>query len=194
MTYKFDKIKILVIDGMTPMRDIVKSVLNVFGVKQILTSETAEQGFEILCREDPDLIITDWMNGSLSGLDFIQKVRKDPNVPNPYVPILMMTGYSSRPRVEQARDIGVTEFLVKPFSAETLYTRIANIIENPRQFVDTGEFFGPDRRRRVGEDYDGPRKREEDENKFYVDLSPQDHDKANELLKQLQKDAENLQG
>lgn len=193
MSYKFNKVKILVIDEMPPMLKIVKSVLTVFGIGTVFTAENGEDAYEIVRKEDPDLVITDWISGSMTAMDFVQKIRRDEGVPNPYVPIIMMTGYSSRLRVEKARDIGATEFLVKPFSAQDLYTRVSNIIEKPRQFVDTGDFFGPDRRRRVGENYSGPMKRGEDENKFYVDLSPEEQKQANNILKDLQDDAKKLQ-
>jgi two-component system chemotaxis response regulator CheY len=48
-----------------------------------------------------------------------------------------------------ARDAGITEFLAKPVSATLIYRRIAAMVENPRDFVETGSFFGPDRRRRA---------------------------------------------
>ena len=70
-----------------------------------------------------------------------------------------MTGYSDQPRVEEARDTGVTEFLMKPYSARDMYARIVQIIEKPRQFVDTGEFFGPDRRRRKNFTFTGSNRR-----------------------------------
>ena len=70
-------------------------------------------------------------------------MRTDPASPNRYVPIILMTGFSERRRVMQARDAGVTEFLVKPFTARDLYKRLAQVIERPRQFVRSAEFFGP---------------------------------------------------
>jgi len=52
---------------------------------------------------------------------------------------------------------------VKPFSSRDLYARVVQIIEKPRQFVDVGEFFGPDRRRKIDKEYKGPRRRGDDE-------------------------------
>ena len=79
----------------------------------------------------------------------------------------MMTGYSALPRVAQARDTGATEFLVKPFSANDLARRIAYVINKPRDFIETSDYFGPDRRRRIIEDYQGPKRRNIDE-AYYV--------------------------
>ena len=58
-------------------------------------------------------------------------------------------GHTEAHRITYARDIGATEFLCKPISAKSLYSRIISIIENERQFVRSEDFFGPDRRRRA---------------------------------------------
>jgi DNA-binding response OmpR family regulator len=78
---------------------------------------------------------------------------------NPYVPIIMLTGHSEKKRVIAARDAGITEFLAKPISAKALYQRILNIVVNPRPFIKTKTYFGPDRRRNVGPNYAGPERR-----------------------------------
>jgi two-component system chemotaxis response regulator CheY len=72
-----------------------------------------------------------------------------------------MTGFSEKNRVIEARDAGVTEFLVKPFNTRDLYSRMLQIIEKPRQFVRADQYFGPDRRR-SSKQYIGPYKREND--------------------------------
>jgi hypothetical protein len=64
--------------------------------------------------------------------------------------------------VEAARDAGVTEFLAKPITAHDLFSRIAEIVERPRGFVRCESYFGPDRRRRMVDDYAGPWRRNED--------------------------------
>ena len=97
-----------------------------------------------------------------SGIELVNRIRNSPDSPNKMVPIIMMTGYSAMPRVSEARDSGATEFLVKPFSANDLARRIAYVINKPRDFIETEDFFGPDRRRRVMENFDGTRKRAED--------------------------------
>jgi hypothetical protein len=58
-----------------------------------------------------------------------------------------------------ARDAGVTEFLCKPISAKALYERILNVVANPRPFIKSKTYFGPDRRRGVNPNYVGPERR-----------------------------------
>jgi len=81
---------------------------------------------------------------------------------NPYVPIIMITGHTEKKRVLAARDAGITEILVKPISAKALYQRIVNVILNPRPFVRTKNYFGPDRRRSLNPNYVGGERRNEE--------------------------------
>jgi hypothetical protein len=69
------------------------------------------------------------------------------------VPIIMMTGYGSSSKISNARDVGVTEFLIKPFSAHDISKRIMHIISSPRDFIVTDNFAGPDRRRKKDNPY-----------------------------------------
>ena len=93
------------------------------------------------------------------GLELTQMIRQPGANANPYVPIIMLTGHSEKKRVTAARDAGVTEFLAKPISAKALYQRILNVVANPRPFIKTKTYFGPDRRRNVNSNYVGPERR-----------------------------------
>ena len=88
-----------------------------------------------------------------------RKVRTDLDSPNTFVPIIMLTAYAEKSRVEMARDSGVTEFCVKPVTATELYRKVCAVINTPRSFVRTKMYFGPDRRRR-NTDFDGRERRE----------------------------------
>lgn len=144
------------------MRKLVISVLDTLGVGRILTAADGDEGFDKFCQENPDIVIADWHMLPVSGIDLVKKIRKNNNSPNKMVPIIMMTGYSAMPRVSEARDCGATEFLVKPFSANDMARRIAYVINKPRDFIETEDFFGPDRRRRKIDNYRGPRRRDDD--------------------------------
>lgn len=144
------------------MLEICKALLLTFGVGEVLAAKNGEEGYELFRRENPDIVIADWMMHPTDGISLTRRIRNDPRSPNQYVPVILMTGFSEKKRVVQARDSGVTEFLVKPFTARDLYKRIAQIIERPRQFVRSEDFFGPDRRRKADAEYVGPFKRESD--------------------------------
>lgn len=163
MTYKFNTAKVLIVDDMLPMQTLLRSILGLFGFEDIEIADNGKDGFEKFCRYKPDLVITDWIMEPVNGMELIEKIRKDPRSPDRFTPVILMTGFSSRLRVETARDKGITEFVVKPFTAKDLYSRIERVIEKPRQFVDTRNFFGPDRRRRKSDNYDGPPRRSSDD-------------------------------
>lgn len=186
MTYQFKNASILIIDDMPPMLALTASLLKIFGFTKIHKARDAEEGFQCFLKENPDLVLTDWQMDPYDGTELIRKIRTDPQSPNRFVPVIMMTGYSHKIRVEHARDYGVTEFLVKPFRARDLYTRIEQLIEKPRRFVESDEFFGPDRRRRKGEDHQGPFRRDSDE---FEKISALDQEDAAALLRELKNEA-----
>ena len=60
-------------------------------------------------------------------------------------PIFVLSGFTDKEHVLQARDAGVNEVLAKPVSTRTIYRRICNLIERPPKFIETASYFGPDR-------------------------------------------------
>lgn len=163
MGFKFERLNVLIVEDTVPMQKLVGSVLETLGVGRIHKADDGEKGFEVFCAENPDIVIVDWHMEPMSGIDLVEKIRKSEQSPNRTVPIIMMTGYSALPRVAEARDKGTTEFLVKPFSANDLARRVAYVINKPRDFIETKDYFGPDRRRRVIENYSGPFRRSTDQ-------------------------------
>ncbi len=100
----------------------------------------------------------------MSGLDFTKMARASVSSPNPYVPIIMITGNTSVEIVNDARDAGVNEFLAKPVSVKSILGHLTSVIEHPRPYMRAKAHFGPCRRRRSKEEYRGPERRSEDEN------------------------------
>jgi two-component system chemotaxis response regulator CheY len=163
MTYKFDNLSVLVVDDMIPIQTLITSFFKTIGVKDVYKADNGQEGLRVFYDKKPDLIITDWLMDEMDGLEMTKRIRTDPSSPNPFVPIIMITGYSAKFRVFEARDIGITEFLTKPFSAHDFYARVQQVIEKSRPFIESNEFFGPDRRRRHKVDFNGVHKREEDQ-------------------------------
>ncbi|MFP4098928.1 MAG: response regulator [Alphaproteobacteria bacterium] len=162
MAYNLQNVKILLIEDNKAMLELVKAILQSFGVGRVITALDGESGFRAFCTHNPDLVIADWLMAPCDGLELSRRIRNHYSSPNRFVPIILMTGFSEKRRVISARDEGVTEFLVKPFNTRDLYRRLYKVIEAPRQFVESESFFGPDRRRRRADVYDGPLRREED--------------------------------
>jgi CheY-like chemotaxis protein len=161
MSYQFDRLKILVVDDNAHMRKLVTTILQAFGVSQIFEAESGERAWTVLRETNPDVCVVDWMMEGMSGLDFTTKIRTDPQTPNPFVPVIMLTGHTHIDQVRQARDVGVNEFIAKPVSVKTMMQRLVSVIESPRPYVRTKVYFGPCRRRRGAEEYRGPERREQ---------------------------------
>jgi two-component system chemotaxis response regulator CheY len=103
--------------------------------------------------------VLDWVMEGLSGLDLAHMIRTDPAAPNPFVPLIMLTGHTEMDHVRQARDGGINEFIAKPVSVKTMMSRLVAAIEHPRPYVRTSRYFGPCRRRGSLEDYAGLERR-----------------------------------
>jgi PleD family two-component response regulator len=147
-TYDLSRLNVLVVDDNKHMVALVKSILHALRIRNIHDAGDGAGAFIELRQFLADMVICDMLMQPLDGIEFTRLVRNANDSPNVYVPIIMMTGYTERFRVIEARDAGVTEFLAKPLSARGLHSRIIEVIEHPRPFVRTATFFGPDRRRR----------------------------------------------
>ncbi len=137
-------LKFLVIDDSTFMRRIIATMLHGFGVRHIEEAENGTAGLEAAAVFKPDIIITDSLMPAMDGTEFTRTIRNPESNCNCFVPIIMLTGATEQWRVLDARDVGVTEFLSKPIAAKALYQRIVATLTEPKRFVKTETYFGPD--------------------------------------------------
>lgn len=158
----FDHLRALIIEDNAHMRTLLRSLMQAIGVGTVVESPDGAAGYVALREKRADFVLTDLSMKPIDGIEFTKMVRTAKDSPNPYVPIIMVTGHTERARVEAARDAGVTEFLAKPITVQNLLLRIVEIVERPRPFVRCATYFGPDRRRRKDPDYAGPWRRQDD--------------------------------
>lgn len=154
---KWDNIAVMVVDDNAFMRNLISSTIKALGIRNVVTEKSAVKAIERLklSKIDPleadlgtiDIIFSDFVMPAVDGNLFLRWVRTDDGVPDRFAPFVMVSGAADREVVELARDTGVTEFLAKPFSAQSMADHISEIINNPRQFVLAHGYFGPDRRR-----------------------------------------------
>jgi CheY-like chemotaxis protein len=157
-----EHLKVLIVEDNQHMRSLLRSLLNSAGIRDIIEANNGTTALTALREKKCDLVLSDLAMKPMDGLTFSHAVRTAENSPNPFIPIIMITGHTEKHQVEAARDAGVTEFLVKPITASSLFSRIAEIVERPRAFVRCEQYFGPDRRRRTIESYAGPWRRHDD--------------------------------
>ena len=160
MDRMLERLKVLVVDDNHHMINIIKTILRGFEVKDFFDASNAADAFSIIRGTPIDLIITDFAMDPINGCEFTKLIRTAEDSPNHFVPIIMLTAYAEKSKVEQARDAGVTEFCAKPVTATELYRKVCSVINTPRSFVRTSVYFGPDRRRRKDDNYGGKERRE----------------------------------
>ena len=155
----FNKLRFLIVDDNAHMRRILRTLLHGLGSREVFEAEDGAAGLDKFTHYTPDIVFIDWAMPIFDGLEFAQMIRQPEANTNPFVPLIMVTGHSERKHVTTARDAGITEFMVKPVSAKVLHQRIVNVIANPRPFIKTKTYFGPDRRRNTNNAYIGPERR-----------------------------------
>lgn len=143
-----EKVRFLIIEDTVFIRELVRRILAVFGAVEIREAGDGTSAMRLLDGFDPDIIILDWEMRPMDGLTFVKEVRQGKAGPGTMIPIIMLSAYSEKERVVAARDAGVNEFVVKPFTANRLVNRIQSVIDRPRKFIKCEAYFGPDRRRR----------------------------------------------
>jgi len=143
----FSNISVLVAEYNNYMRQTIRSILRTFNIGDIIEMQNPDDAWDMFCATPPDVVFADWAP-ALMVWGLLQKIRRDPKSPNPFVPIIIVTSMSDKKNVLTARDLGMTEFLAKPFSPKQIFLRLRIVAEQPRAFIKTGNFFGPDRRRR----------------------------------------------
>lgn len=138
--------KILVADADRELGNVVCSMLKGMGFANTQFTRSGKEAFDLLQTNSFDFLVTEWNTQEIDGLSLIRKIRCDPESQAPTIPILMLTGHAERADVIAARDCGINEYTIKPFSAKGIYDRLERIIEHPKQFVIDKSFIGPSRR------------------------------------------------
>lgn len=163
----FASLKVLVVDDNANVQRLICDVLRAGGVGWVETASDGIKAREMIWRWDPHIVFTDWSMPVMGGLELTRSIRRaalrpDPRIPNPQVPVIVVTGHRSAADVQNARNCGVNEFVIKPFTPAGLLSRVQMVLMRPRPFVVSADYVGPDRRRRIELSYTGPLRRKAD--------------------------------
>lgn len=154
-----NRISVLLVDDNAHMLHIVRTMLRGFGIVHIFEARDPAEGLDIARNDAIDIIVLDYQMDILDGLEFTRMIRTAKDSQNRYVPIILLTAYTERSRIAAARDAGVTEICAKPINANEMWLKMCACINDPRPFVRSKGFFGPDRRRRETSNYEGSERR-----------------------------------
>jgi two-component system chemotaxis response regulator CheY len=121
-------IKVLVVDDFATMRRILKNVLKQIGFTNIVEADDGTTALEALKEKKVDLIISDWNMPKMTGLDFLKTVRGDESTKD--IPFVMVTAEAQKDNVLQAVQAGVSNYIVKPFTADTVKEKLAKVFDS----------------------------------------------------------------
>lgn len=121
------KMKILVVDDFPTMRRIIKNLLKQLGYENIEEAEDGIQAYSKLKNNGFEFIVSDWNMPNMDGFELLKKVRSDPQLKD--IPFLMVTAEAEKDKVIEAIKAGVSNYIVKPFTAEILREKMDRIME-----------------------------------------------------------------
>ena len=118
--------EILVVDDYATMRRIVRNLLNQLGFQNISEAGDGGEALQKLRAKAPGLVISDWNMEPMTGLQLLKECRTDEKLKA--LPFIMVTAESKTENVIAAKQAGVNNYIVKPFNAETLKTKMQSVI------------------------------------------------------------------
>jgi two-component system chemotaxis response regulator CheY len=119
--------KVLVVDDFSTMRRIVKNLLRDLGFTNIQEADDGSTALPMLQSGDFDFVVTDWNMPGMQGIDLLKAIRADSKLA--HIPVLLITAEAKKEQIVMAAQAGVNGYIVKPFTAATLKTKLDKIFE-----------------------------------------------------------------
>lgn len=117
--------KVLIVDDFATMRRIVKNILRQLGFTDISEADDGKTALQALKKEKFDLILSDWNMPQMPGIELLKAVRSDDELKD--IPFLMVTAEADKGNIVEAVKLGVSNYVVKPFTAETISEKLEKI-------------------------------------------------------------------
>jgi len=119
-------LRVLIVDDYATMRRILKSLLEQLGIKNVEEANDGVGALHKLQSSKFDLVISDWNMEPMSGLQLLKECRSDQHLKS--IPFIMVTAESKTENVLVAKEAGVNNYIVKPFNAATLKSKIESVV------------------------------------------------------------------
>lgn len=137
---------VLLIDDNPQALDMLSSVFHGFGVKEQIKCASAVEAVRIIQSRAVDLIVIDCADPAMDSYAFARWLRRETPAPLRFIPIILLTGHASQSKVQEGRDCGVSFVVTKPLTPAVLLRRILWLAGDEREFVESENYVGPDRR------------------------------------------------
>jgi len=118
--------RVVIVDDYTTMLRILRNLLRQLEINNVEEANDGDTAYLLMQKNPPDLVISDWNMVPVTGLDLLRKVRADAKLK--HIPFIMVTAESKTENVVAAKQAGVSNYIVKPFNADTLRAKIASVL------------------------------------------------------------------
>jgi CheY-like chemotaxis protein len=154
----FDRLSVLIVDDTAFSIKVLTEVFRAIHIDRISKAKDGKEAVGLLRSfKNPmtaglpayDIVLLDYRMPNVNGAMVLRWIRQSPESPDRFQPVIMMSAVAETATVAEARDLGVSEFIAKPFSVKAVTDKLIEVIDNPRPFYHTKDFFGPDRRRQA---------------------------------------------
>ncbi len=139
------KANVLLIDDSPFGLRLLDQMMKGFGVRVSYACSSSLYAQDVIRRESVDLIVIDCDMPEFDGYDLIRWMRNS-GLENAYTPVIMVAGHTKASKVKKARDCGANFIIARPFSPAVLLERIVWVARDPRPFLESDDYTGPDRR------------------------------------------------
>jgi CheY-like chemotaxis protein len=152
-----ERLSVLVVEDNSFARNMITEILRALKLGRVVPAADGAEAIAMLRQASKhksaadvlgfDIILSDYLMPSINGTMLLRWVRQHEESPDRFVPFVMISGVAGGDVVREARDMGTSEFLAKPFSVKAVADHIQVLVDSPRPFVFSNAYFGPERRR-----------------------------------------------
>lgn len=119
---------VLIVDDHKTMLRIIRNLLSQIGITNVDEASDGQNALQMLVRKKYDMILSDWNMMPMTGLELLQYIRKDTTYQHKHVPFIMITAEARPENVIEAKKSGVNNYIIKPFDAGTLESKIKTVL------------------------------------------------------------------
>jgi len=124
MAYDTD-MRVLIVDDFATMRRIIRNILRQLGFNNVVEADDGTTAWDVINSDKIDFIVSDWNMPNMPGIDLLRKVRESEVYGN--TPFLMVTAEAQQENIIEAAQAKVSNYIVKPFTADTMKMKIDKI-------------------------------------------------------------------
>lgn len=144
---RLGNLHVLILDTDIRAAQMTRTVLSTLGINKTMLTRDAAEAVSMVADKPVDVLVTEWDTKPKDGIELAVFLRTSPRSPSPMLPIILATQRQQPDELILAINSGINEIVAKPFSPKAMADRLFSIIDDPRSFIISPGFTGPDRRR-----------------------------------------------